>query len=216
MKPYYETELGKLYHGDCLEIMPHLEPVDLVLTDPPYGASWNCDYAAWITKGPNAKGGNVKRSYLPVYGDDKPFDPTFLLLFKNVIIWGFPYFMGYLGNGTVLVWHKRNSEGFLCNAEGAWMNRGNGVYVFKEPVESMQKNRTHPTEKPINLMMWCIKKSKTIGIVLDPFLGSGTTAVACERLNRRWIGIEISEAYCKIAKQRIENERKQPRLGKQF
>ena len=73
-------------------------------------------------------------------------------------------------------------------------------------------NRLHPNQKPIPIIQWCIKKSKTNGIVLDPFIGSGTTAVACERLTRRWIGIEIEEKYCEIAAKRIELERKQLKL----
>ena len=63
-------------------------------------------------------------------------------------------------------------------------------------------------------MVWCIEKSKTTGIILDPFLGSGTTALACEKLNRRWIGIEISEKYCEIAKKRIEEYTSQLKLFK--
>ena len=213
MKPYYETELGKLYCGDCLEILPELEPVDLVLTDPPYGAKWNCDYARWIKKGPNAQGGDTLRSYPPVIGDDKPFDPLPLFIAaKTVVVFGFTYFMSGLGNGSILVWKKRSSDGFLCNAEAAYMNKGNGVYVFNEPVERMQKFRQHPTQKPVNLMCWCIDKAGNPQIILDPFLGSGTTAVACERLGRKWIGIEISEKYCTIAANRIEQESRQLKL----
>ena len=206
MTPYYQHNGITIYHGDCLDIMPHLEPVDLVLTDPPYGINWNTDYKSWIKKGPNAEGGNGKRSYPKVYGDDKPFDPSFLLEFKVVIVWGAPCFMKHLGNGTLLVWHKRNSEGFLCNAEVAWMNKGMGAYVFKEPVEKMQAERKHPTQKPVNLMKWCINKANCNGTILDPFMGSGTTLVAAQELGRKCIGIEIEEKYCQIAVQRLKQQ----------
>ena len=61
-------------------------------------------------------------------------------------------------------------------------------------------------------MRWCIELNKKISSVLDPFIGSGTTAIACEQLNKKWIGIEIEEKYCEIAAKRIENERKQLKL----
>ena len=73
--------------------------------------------------------------------------------------------------------------------------------------------RFHPTQKPVGLFMQILRKYSPEGeIILDPFLGSGTTAIACERLKRRWIGIEIEEKYCEIAAKRIEQERKQRKL----
>ena len=101
----------------------------------------------------------------------------------------------------------------LSDAEIAWKKNGCGVYCFRDlTMMSEAKNRVHPNQKPIPLMQWCIEKSNLKGIILDPYLGSGTTAVACERLNRKWIGIEIEEKYCEIAAKRIENERKQRKL----
>jgi len=203
--PYYSEPGITIYHGDCRDILPHLPKVDLVLTDPPYGIGWNCDYASWVKHGPNAQGGDRRRSYPPVYGDDKPFDPSFLLEYKNVIIWGAPCFLQYLGVGTILVWHKRNSS-FLAQAEAAWMNRGSGVYVYHEPVEVMQAERKHPTQKPLGLMRWCIEKSNTKDTILDPFMGSGTTLVAAKQLGRKAIGIEIEKKYCDIAIDRLRQE----------
>ena len=214
MKPYYETELGKLYHGDCLEIMPMLEPVDLVLTDPPYGMNWNFSGHG---SGKKAQGGKHSQfKAIKIIGDSKEFNPTHLLKYPSVIIWGFYYFPQHLYRGTVLVWPKKYSDSFgtfLSDGDAAWMNRGNGVYISPtvNPA-SFQKDRVHPTQKPVSLMMWCIEKSKANGLILDPYIGSGTTAIACERLNRRWIGIEIEEKYCKIAKERIERELQQKKL----
>jgi len=214
MKPYYETPLGKLYHGDCLEIMPQLEPVDLILTDPPYGVGWN----GKITRGKNGTGKQgPTRSYgKKVFNDDMPFDPTPFLFFKNVIIWGLQHHLKKLPPGSVLVWIKRFDSGFgsfLSDADLAWMKGGHGVYCKRDlSLQGDSKNRRHPTKKPIPLMQWCIDKSKTNGTVLDPFLGSGTTAIACERLKRKWIGIEIEEKYCEIAAKRIEQERKQLKM----
>ena len=110
MKPYFESELGKLYHGDCLDVMPQLESVDLVLTDPPYGINWKCDYSSRIKKSPKAQGGNSCRSYKQIHGDDKPFDPNPFFAIKNQIFWGAPCFSKRLGNGSFLIWYKRNSK----------------------------------------------------------------------------------------------------------
>lgn len=205
MTPYYQDDACTIYHGDCLEILPQLDRVDLVLTDPPYGIGWNCDYSGWIKHGPNAQGGDSRRSYPNVYGDDKPFDPTFLLGFPKVIVWGATCFLQHLPSGSLLVWHKRHST-FLAQAEAAWMNSGYGVYVFEEPVECMQAERVHPTQKPLNLMKWCIDKSSASGCILDPFMGSGTTLRAAKDLGRKAIGIEIEEKYCEIAVKRLAQE----------
>jgi len=217
IKPYYETDLGVLYHGDCLEIMPHLEPVDLVLTDPPYGMDWPADSTRFVGGSDASKkrrgAGNAKEK---IIGDDKPFDPEPFLNYPNVILWGYTHFANKLPKGTNLVWIKRFDAAFgtfLSDAEIAWMKGGHGVYCFRDlSMTAEAKNRKHPNQKPIPLIQWCMEKAKVQGVTLDPFLGSGTTAIACERLNRRWIGIEIEEKYCEIAKKRIENERKQRKL----
>ena len=207
MTPYYETELGKLYHGDCLEIMPGLEPVDLVLADPPYGIHWNTNYSRF------SKGSKDKDA---VCNDDVEFNPKPFLKFNAVILWGANHYCNELPFGSWLLWDKRNADGtsFLADGEIAWWNHGRGVYIKSISGQRHRRisNGLHPTQKPVELMMWCINKVKYSGIVLDPFLGSGTTAVACERLKRKWIGIEIEEKYCEIAAKRIENERKQRKL----
>jgi DNA modification methylase len=107
------------------------------------------------------------------------------------------------------VWVKPQIQ-TLSDIELAWTNIDAPSKIYNQNRISMSKG--HPTQKPTGLMIFCINKSKTSGIVLDPFIGSGTTAVACERLKRRWIGIEIEEKYCAIAVKRIEAERKQLKL----
>ena len=93
-----------------------------------------------------------------------------------------------------------------------WTNIDAPAKVYKSNRVPKKGEGQHPTEKPFGLMVYCVKFSRTIGTVLDPFIGSGTTAVACERLKRKWIGIEIEEKYCAIAVKRIEAERKQLKL----
>lgn len=206
---YYEEKDPdlKIYCGDCLEIMPLLPPVDLLLADPPYGMNYKCDMTSMAKRG--AKYGGKKWDV--AFDDSKPFDPEPFLKYPNVILWGYNHFAQRLPKGTVLVWIKVFDEGygaFFSDAELAWMNRGEGVYCKRNTeMKGITKYRVHPTQKPVGIMKWCIQQSKYWDIaltVLDPFLGSGTTLVACKELNRSGIGIEISEKYCAIAKKRLK------------
>ena len=220
-EPYYETENGKLYHGDCLDIMREMDDnsVDLVLTDPPYGMKNNVDSSRFSggLLGHIAKCGNGGRFKHPIIGDDKPFNPAPFLDYPHVILWGSNHYSNVLPRGTTLIWIKKLDSAFgtfLSDAEIAWMKGGHGIYCYRDlSLLKETRFRQHPNQKPISLMGWCLDKSKSHGIVLDPFLGSGTTAVACERLNRRWIGIEISKEYCDIAVERIRREVAQPKLA---
>lgn len=214
LNPYYEHKGITIYHGDCREIMPQLPTVDAVITDPPYGMNLNTDNSRFSggTKGNIAKRGNGVGSAngAPIIGDDRPFDPSFLLEYgREHIIWGWNHFAGHLQKGTCLVWLKRNDEAFgsfLSDAELAWMSRGCGVYCWRDLSNNAIANeRVHPTQKPLDLMQWCVGKVKG-ETILDPFIGSGTTLVAAKNLGRKAIGIEIEEKYCEIAAQRLGQE----------
>jgi DNA modification methylase len=188
MKSYYEHKGITIYCGDCLEIMPELEPVDLCLTDPPYGINLNTDNSRF--SGGTAEN-MAKRGNRPgtgggklIIGDDKPFDPTPLISFKNVIIWGFNHFAQKLPAGTSLVWIKRLDRAFgsfLSDAEIAWMKGGYGVYCKRDlSLNKIAKTRTHPTQKPVSLMMWCIGFLPPAGTILDPFMGREYTGRICK------------------------------------
>jgi site-specific DNA-methyltransferase (adenine-specific) len=201
MKPYFETDLGVLYHGDCLEIMPQIEPVDLVLTDPPYGVS--------MLRGDS----KIKER---IHGDDKIPDVGWMAN-HEAIVWGGNQFCHQLPiSSGWFVWFKYAPEmSRHSQAEIAWTNTCKTVRHYAQQYTGFMRaidGHFHPTQKPVKLFVWCLNRSKTNGLVLDPYLGSGTTAVACEQLNRRWIGIEISEKYCEIAAKRIERERQQLKL----
>ena len=201
-KPYYETELGKLYHGDCLEIMPMLEPVDLVLTDPPYGINAN-----------NMTLGSGKKDFFRGGGWDKktPDISWISTKAKWYCVWGGNYFADQLPiNNHILVWWKLNDNLSFSECEFAWTNTGKQSRLLRHHWGGEIKQ--HPTQKPLGVINWCLTFFPDAKFVFDPFIGSGTTAIACERLNRRWIGIEIEEKYCEIAAKRIENERKQLKL----
>ena len=215
-EPYYSTENGVLYHGDCLEILPHLEPVDLVLTDPPYGI--RVGGAKGILGGSNI----VKPKEYGFCGWDlnRPPKECFDLMFlasKNQIIFGGNYFIDCLKpTKCFIVWDKDNTGNF-ADCELAWTSFDSAVRKFKWKwngiFKELPEERHHPTQKPFGLFVQILEKySEQQHTVLDPFLGSGTTAVACERLNRKWIGIELEEKYCEISAKRIEAENRQLKI----
>ena len=182
MAPYYETKLGKLYHGDCLEIMPELEPVDLVLTDPPYEGYSQFEYVDLRTI---------------------PFPKCRMLIFyksKNE----FP-----LSYSTKHKWFKGNSHNsyeHIYEINSFSKEKEYRIGCINSVVSASMLGdcyTKHPTQKPLKLLIEILKDQPEL-FILDCFLGSGTTAVACERLKRKWIGIEIEEKYCEIAAKRIE------------
>ena len=222
MKPYYETELGKLYHGDCLEILPELEPVDLVLTDPPYLLPG--------MKGAGCFGGRASLTGTQNFTDGG-FDPTFLNNYKNWFCFCSRHNLVEIlniangGKWALLHWCKPNpvptcNNTYLSDVEYCVHKFSKGRLFGKMKDKSLfmvhpcgNKETIHPNEKPLIF----VRKLLTLGsqendLILDPYIGSGTTAIACERLKRRWIGIEIEEKYCEIAAKRIEQERKQLKL----
>ena len=208
VEPYYSHAGITIYHGDCREILPELDPVDLVLTDPPYGMEWD----GRVTRGPRGTGkkGPTKNYGTSIKGDDEPFDPGPWLDFPHVIFWGFQHFAAGLPVGTTLVWIKRYDSGFgsfLSDADLAWMKGGHGVYCKRDvSLQGESAHRLHPTQKPIPIMKWCIEKSKSEGTICDPYMGSGTTIRAAKDLGRKAIGIEIEEKYYEIAAKRLSQE----------
>jgi len=222
VKPYYQDEAVTLYHGDCLEIMPQLEAeVDLLLTDPPYGGRLSVDYAERFSHKAGEWWQNADRStnprHEPIVGDDEPFDPTPLLGLpaKVKVLWGANWYASRLPDrGGWWVWDKRcgrrdvSAGGWpMSEAELAWTTIGKGVRVFRHTWfglirDSERGEHWHPTQKPVALMQWAIDKSKTTGLILDPYAGSGPTLRAAKNLGRKAIGIEIEEKYCEIAADR--------------
>jgi DNA modification methylase len=213
LKPYYDHAGITIYHGDCREVLPEIEPVDLVLTDPPYGIGVNTDNSRFrrghvCRHAPQSVGTGGGQ---PVTGDNRPFDPSFLLrLGTSQIVWGWNNFPDKLPGGSCLVWLKRNDSAFgsfLSDAELAWKSDGHGVYCRRDlSLNAITADRAHPTQKPLSLMRWCLDFYPKHRTVLDPFMGSGTTLVAAKDLGRRAIGIEIEERYCEIAAKRLSQE----------
>lgn len=209
-----------LYLGDCLEILPTLGKVDAVVTDPPYGMANDVNssrFSGGSASSIKRRGATIGRFHEMIAGDDKPFDPAPFLQFNRLILWGANHYAGRLPVGTTLVWIKRNDEAygtFLSDAEIGYQKGGYGVYCFRDlSMKAEERDRKHPNQKPLPLMQWCIERISEGGdLILDPFMGSGTTGVACANLGRKFIGIEIEEKYFDIALRRIETAYLQPRL----
>lgn len=138
------------------------------------------------------------------------------------MIFGGNYFTDKLPvNKCWICWDKQIPKGFTkAQIELLWTNSTTYSRIYSVLWHGIirdrlpdQQERKHPTEKPYRLMNMLVSDfSKKDDLIFDPFLGSGTTAVACEKLGRHWIGIEISEKYCEIAARRIDNEAKQGKL----
>jgi len=201
-----------LYLGDCRDILPTLGKVDAVVTDPPYGMKWDGKVTVGVN-GNGKVGAKAKHYGVTILEDDRDFDPAPWLSFPKAILFGSNHFGARLPVGTTLVWLKRADGGFgsfLSDAEVAWMKGGHGVYCFRDTsLMAETKYRSHPTQKPVPLMRWCIEKCGGAQIILDPFMGSGTTGVAAVQMGRKFIGIEREPKYFNIACKRIEDAQRQ-------
>jgi site-specific DNA-methyltransferase (adenine-specific) len=202
---------AQLFLGDCMEILPTLPKVDAVITDPPYGMSWD----GKVTRGKNGTGkaGPTRHYGETIANDDKPFDPSFLLDYPVAVVWGMNHFPQHLRKGSCLVWLKRYDSGFgsfLSDAEVAWFSKGHGVYAFRDlSNQGESAQRAHPTQKPVPLMRWCIEQAGRPAAILDPFMGSGTTGVAAVEMGLAFVGVERDPVHFATACRRIEQAYKQ-------
>jgi site-specific DNA-methyltransferase (adenine-specific) len=205
MKPYYDQDGITIYNGDCLEILPQLTGIEFLCSDPPYGINYSHGSEKndpWESKFVGVK----------VLGDDKPFDPAPFLKYKEIVLWGGNHYASRLPDSSGwLLWDKRCMQGSndMSDAEMAWTNLIKSARIFYHVWNGFLRQtekgtaRVHPTQKPVDVMQWCIGFSKTKGTICDPFMGSGTTLVAAKNLGRRCIGIELDEKYCEIAAERL-------------
>jgi len=239
MSLYYKTELGKLFHGDCLEIMKNGKDkiVDMILCDLPYEVTARNEWDVIIPfdKLWMAYEGIIKDNTAVVLTATQPFASKLvcsnLELFKYEWIWEKSRPVNFLNakkqnlrkHEQVLVFYKnqcvynpqdliykprinkRSTTGTNCNESGksnfsGYTNYPNSILKIGSATKTI-----HPTQKPVALFEYLIKTYTNEGdLVLDNCSGSGTTAIACENLNRRWICIEKEEEYCRISKERIE------------
>lgn len=203
-----------LYLGDCLEILATLPKVALVLTDPPYGVGENAHRVASIGKlAKTIDYGDFEWDSQPA---SRAHIDACMAAGKNSIIWGGNYFHVPPARGW-LVWDKINSGNF-ADCELAWTNLPMSVRQFRHMWNGMLRDsekstpRVHPTQKPVKLMEWCLSHASSADSVLDAFMGSGTTGIACANMGKRFIGIEQDERYFEIACKRIGAAYAQGRL----
>jgi len=223
-----------LYLGDCLEILPSIrKQVDAVVSDPPYGIGY--------VHGGGGKGiANAKTNLKPIHGDDQLFNPGIWIEWSQsrnkssqdtgfpIVLFGANHYSQRIPEyGQWLIWDKSCGQGgadSFADAELAWTNRRNPRCIYRHfwkgamragEDNSAANARTHPSQKPVELMRWCLETAR-IGLgktVLDPYMGSGTTGVACVTSGRKFIGVEIDEDYFAIACARIEKAQQQGRMG---
>lgn len=196
---------------DCLEFMKTLPDkcIDLVLTDPPYGI--NAD------KGVGGFGSSkTDKHYKGDWDKETPSKEYFDEIFRignKVIIFGGNFFTDKLPvNGHWIVWDKKGDIAFdnpFGDCELAYTNINKKSVkkykVIQQGFISEERERFHPTQKPVHLLSKIIEDYSESGIIFDPFAGGGSTLVACSQLNRNYIGCELSPEYCKIAEERIKN-----------
>jgi DNA modification methylase len=195
-----------LYNADCMEVMPLLPIADAVVTDPPYGlGDWN------------NRGSNAKR---PFDSDktqewDRPIDQHHIDMIRKMsrqqVIWGGNYFGDLLPRTKqMFVWNKGIRNMHFNDCEIAWCSQFKEASRVFDYSPSSAEAKQHPTQKPLALMRWCLGHLNEAKTILDPFMGSGTTGVACVKLGRRFIGIELDPKYFDVACRRIEQACAQP------
>lgn len=209
-----------LYLGRCEDVLPTLSGIDAIVSDPPYGIAHKAHANGRSTGAQKRR--NKSYGSATIHGDDSDFDPSHLLGFPSVILWGANHFASALPRGRWLAWNKLGGlepwDSF-SDVEFAWQNERGSDRIFSLLWKGLAQGektgggeRFHPTMKPVRLMAWCLSFVPNAKVVADPYMGSGTTGVACAQLGRRFIGIEREPSYFDIACRRIEEAYRQPRL----
>ena len=211
--PYHQEEGITIYCGDCRQIVPTLGKYDLLLTDPPYGI--NVDATMAKQGGTQyGKAAAPKRHYAATEWDKAP-PPRWLLdmlcdAAKWQILWGGNYYAGLPAARGWLVWDKENGDNNFADCELAWTNLDIAVrkkaHMWNGMLRKNGEDREHPTQKPLDVMQWCLGLVPEAKTVLDPYMGSGTTGIACIRTKRNFIGVEKDKRHFDNACERIRRE----------
>ena len=214
-----------LYLGDCLALLPAIRnQVDAVISDPPYGIGYVHNFGKSYSP---VKANTNKK---PIHGDDAPFDPAPWIELagdKPILLWGADHYKTRLPEGgRFLVWDKSCGMGgndSFVDAEFAWTNRKSPRCIYRHfwkgacrsgEGAASKSRRAHPSQKPVELMRWCLETAR-VGIgktVLAPYMGSGSTGVACVTSGRKFIGVEIDPEYFEISCRRLEEAQRQALL----
>lgn len=195
-----------------MDILPSLNKVDAIVTDPPYGIG--------EAAGKNKSRGNlaIAKDYGNDSWDDYPITQSHIDLMRSKSDWQIIFGGNYFPLPPTkcwLVWDKLNGSNDFADCELAWTNLDKAVrriqFLWNGMLRQNKESRgDHPTQKPIGVMAWCINHLPDSCVtILDPFMGSGTTGVAAMKLNHKFIGIEINSKYFEIACRRIEECQRQ-------
>ena len=206
----------ELWHGDCREVLPLLPACDLILTDPPYGIGE-------AAKNNKSRGVLAQaKDYGKAQWDNEPPPAWVIELMRAKAKWQVLFGGNYysLPPATCwLVWDKDNGENDFADCELAWTNLPKAVRRLRWKWHGMlqqdmanKEEREHPTQKPVPVMRWALMQAKGVQTVCDPFMGSGTTGVACVMEGLQFVGIERERKYFDIACRRIEQAYSQSRL----
>jgi len=224
LESFHRVQIGDatLYLGDCREILPLLPKVDALVSDPPYGIGEAAGKAITRTSGLTSRlrdASKYQRDYGVSDWDDETQDEAIAAAVKLArwsIVFGGNYY-NLPPTSCWLIWDKLNGDTDFADCEMAWTNLPKAVRRIRFLWNGCMRRerdiaREHPTQKPVDVLKWCIEHlpdphNKTI---LDPFMGSGTTGVACVKLGRKFIGIEIEPKYFEIACKRIQAAYDQP------
>lgn len=209
--PFYEDDYCQIYNCDSLTAMVALRPSSdkiIIITDPPYGIS---AYAN------GSMGGGVlakQSKFEKTDWDNEKVPQIYFEMMKYIsrdqIIFGGNYYnLG--GTKSYIVWDKDNGDNYFADCELAWTSFDRAVRKIKHKWQGMlqqnmkeKEQKFHPTQKPLPVMQWIVENyTTTADIIVDPFMGSGTTLAAAKSLGRKAIGMEINKAYCEIAVKRL-------------
>lgn len=213
-----------LYLADCIDMLPQLTGIDAVCSDPPYGIAANFPKPRARSARSTGHRQAIGQERAPIHGDDRPFDPTPWLKWP-CILWGANHYSARLPHGRWLVWNKLGDMqpwDSRSDVELAWQNTRAKDTIFSllwkglvragdvERNGAAAGKKQHPTEKPVPLMMWCLDFLPDARVILDPYMGSGSTGVACVRSGRAFVGVEIDATYFDTACRRIREAYAQP------
>ena len=215
--PYYSRGGITILHGDAIELLPAIK-ADACVSDPPYGINYKSGHNSGYVRHPKEwdKWGR-DQNFPPIAGDDKPFDPSPCLRFRQLALCGGNYFASRLPNSKCwITWDKREDSGSdrQSDCEYVWTNFDKPARIFRHlwrglcrrGEENVSKAvKYHPNQKPVALMRFVIEYGDVGPLIVDPFMGSGSTLLAAMDCGRHCIGIECEERYCEIAANRLEN-----------
>ena len=209
-----ENLIGKVHCADCLDILRQLpdKSIDLILTDPPYGLGIDGQKESKSKNPKHNRKGHEKKDWDSCIPDVEIFREM-QRVSKNMIVWGANYFNEYLEQGHKgwIIWDKGQDGLTMSDCEIAYTNFDVPTRIVRmNRVELLKDKTIHPTPKPLKLFEWVLARySKKGDIVLDCFSGSGTTAVACHNLGRRFICIEKDPDYAKASQARVAEAQKE-------